>query len=209
MVWGRRDDQFPEHPKIWGLSDGAYRLHDAGMCKSAGLLMNGKVMDSRVPGLIPSYKPKYLSELEAAGLWHAPGHDCGKCEQPPAGHHIIHDFLEYHPSREKVEADRAEATERKKKWRESRGASQRDNQRDGRRDGQRPRQGESQVPRPDPARPEGSRAGVSEEPSANDGPPAPSVGGPRDTKLPGDQVERNVTAIHSIRDRLRAEKEAS
>lgn len=38
------------------------------------------------------------------GLWHAPGHDCETCEQPPAGKVYVHHFLEH--NRDAAEAKR-------------------------------------------------------------------------------------------------------
>lgn len=42
--------------------------------------------------------------LIEAGLWHAPGHSCGPCPQPPAGKVYVHDFLEH--NRDAAEAKR-------------------------------------------------------------------------------------------------------
>lgn len=37
-----------------------------------------------------------------AGLWHAPGHDCGSCPDVPEGKAYVHDFLEHNRSSEGV-----------------------------------------------------------------------------------------------------------
>lgn len=101
MGWVRLDDGFAEHPKIDALTDGAFRLHVAALGHAARHLTDGIVPEARLPRLVPRYKPALLAELlrEPYGpVWHAPGHDCDRCPQPPPGHIAIHDYLEKNPT---------------------------------------------------------------------------------------------------------------
>lgn len=95
MTWARLDDGFDEHPKIDALSDGAFRLHVTGIVASARNLTDGHIAAVKVRRLTPNYEPEHLAELLEAGLWERHGEDF-----------IVHDFLDYNPSREQVIADR-------------------------------------------------------------------------------------------------------
>ncbi len=95
MTWARLDDGFDEHPKIDGLSDGAFRLHVTAIVASARNLTDGHVVATKVRRLTPNYEPEHLAELLDAGLWERHGDD-----------YVVHDFLDYNPSREQVIADR-------------------------------------------------------------------------------------------------------
>lgn len=154
MVWARLDDQFANHPKVVRLSDAAFRLHVAGICYCACHLTDGEIAALEVPRLVPGYRPKALAELVDRGLW-----------ERNDDTYLIRAFLEYNPSKEKVEQQRAEAAERKARWNASRNASK---------NASRTRGGT--LPRPDPTRPEGSRGGSTGLPSAVVSAPAPSGG---------------------------------
>ena len=88
------DDNFADHPKIDALSDGAFRLHVAGLCYASKHKTDGFIPDHRVSRLIRTYKPRLLVELHQARVW-----------LPAAGGHSIHDFLDWNRSREQIEAD--------------------------------------------------------------------------------------------------------
>lgn len=90
MTWVRVDDRFPDHPKVRGLSDRAFRAHVTGLCYACAYLTDGWVPPSVVT-------IKAAAELVQAGLWH---------ETPATNGYWINDFLDYNPSREKVESDR-------------------------------------------------------------------------------------------------------
>ena len=100
MTWLRIDDCLTDHPKIIGLSDGAFRLHISGLCYAARYLTDG---------FIPATYPKAISRqrfvpvLVAAGLW-----------SKAKGGWKINDFLEYNPSKERVESERLMRKERAK-----------------------------------------------------------------------------------------------
>ena len=83
MTWVRLDDRFPEHPKIVGLSDRAFRAHVTGLAYCARFLTDGYVPRGALP------PPRVLAELADAGLWTAQGHGCS-----------IHDYLDWNLSKE-------------------------------------------------------------------------------------------------------------
>lgn len=86
----------PEHPKVWGLSDAAYRLHDSAICYSNRHETDGLVPASKVRSLVPRFKASALTELTDRGMW-----------QPTAnGDWMLHDFLEWNSSRAEREAKR-------------------------------------------------------------------------------------------------------
>lgn len=89
------DDNFADHPKIDNLSDGAFRLHVAGLLYAAKQMTDGYIPATRVPRLIRTYRPKLLAEVMAGRLW-----------LPADAGYTIHDYLDWNRSREQIEADR-------------------------------------------------------------------------------------------------------
>jgi hypothetical protein len=100
------DDEFPEHPKIDPLSDGAFRLDVAGMAYCARLLTDGYVPKDRVHRLMPVYKPTYLRELLDGNVWHEAD-----------GGYRIHDYLDWNRSREWWTKRREGEAKRQAEWR--------------------------------------------------------------------------------------------
>lgn len=95
MSWVRIDDAFADHPKV--LSLGRDRLAGMGalvssLCYSARFLTDG-VLPSAFADQFP---PRLRAALVTAGLW----------DKTPTGY-LIHDYLDFNPSREKVLTDRA------------------------------------------------------------------------------------------------------
>ena len=93
MTWAKLDDLFPENEKVSGLNDGAFRLHIHALCYAARNLTDGRIPYSAKRGLGGTISR--ISELLDAGLWEV--HEGGW---------VIHDYLEYNPSREQVQAQR-------------------------------------------------------------------------------------------------------
>lgn len=91
------DDNFAEHPKVDGLTDGAFRLHVSALCYASRHLTDGLIEADRVPRLVPRFRPKYLRELLDRRMWLP--------STSPSGY-TIHDFLEWNRSREEIQADR-------------------------------------------------------------------------------------------------------
>jgi hypothetical protein len=99
----------PDHPKLASIdSPNAGWLYTCGICWAGEHLTDGlitpKVVERKanVPG-------RWTKALIAAGLWHAPGHACPRCVQPPAGQVIIHDYLAHQRSRAEADAAREAA----------------------------------------------------------------------------------------------------
>lgn len=107
MSWVKIDDAFPFHPKVAGLSNEAFRTHVSALCYCAHYLTDGVL-----PFALPWFECE--DELIASGLW--------KTRKRDASRHgyVIHDYLQYNPSRESVLAERAAAAERMRLNRERR-----------------------------------------------------------------------------------------
>jgi len=84
VTWVRLDEGFATHPKVFGLSDQAFRVHVQALCYCGQHLTNGFVP----AGLAPVAVTK---ELVAHGLW-----------SPMKDGFEVHDYLAYNPSREQV-----------------------------------------------------------------------------------------------------------
>lgn len=90
---------FPEHPKVLGLSDGAFRLYVEALCYCGRYLTDGALAG---PVVARMGKARHVDELVQAGLWE-------RCDE---GGWRVHDYLEVQQSREQVESKsrvRAEA----------------------------------------------------------------------------------------------------
>ena len=98
MTWVRIDDSFPNHPKIIGLSDGAFRLYITALCYSNAYLTDGIVPQKTIKKLSNS---RHISALIDANLWEKCGDDI-----------IILGYEEYQFTKEKVETERKKAAER-------------------------------------------------------------------------------------------------
>lgn len=107
MPYLMMDDNFADHPKVDGLSDGAFRLHVAAMCYAAKHLTDGAIPIGRVQRLAPRFKQAYVTELVKAGLW--VDHD---------GDHRIHDYLDWNKPRTWWEQYRRAEKDRKRDYRE-------------------------------------------------------------------------------------------
>ena len=106
MTWVRLDDGFPNHPKIIGLSDGAFRLYITALCYSNAYLTDGIIPQKTVKKLSNS---RHISALVESNLWEICGDDIK-----------ILGYDEYQFTKEKVETERKKAAERKAKSRMSR-----------------------------------------------------------------------------------------
>lgn len=107
MPWVRLDDRFPSHRKVALLSDRAFRLHVSAICWCAENLTDGRIGDrelsliTRVRGVKAT-----AQQLEEAGLW----------DRADDGW-VIHDYLDYNPSREQVLLERKKNAERQERFR--------------------------------------------------------------------------------------------
>jgi len=104
------DDNFADHEKVDALTDGAFRLHVAGMCYSARKLSDGHIPESRPRRLTRTFKASLVPELLNSGLW----------LPSDKGGYEIHDYLDWNKSAEWWRDYRAKEAKRIAEWRESR-----------------------------------------------------------------------------------------
>ncbi|MDO8308579.1 MAG: hypothetical protein Q7V58_09540 [Actinomycetota bacterium] len=117
MAWVTIDDQFPEHRKVAGLTDAAFRLHFCGIAYCSRQLTDGLIETDAIPTLVRKYRPAALAELVERGLWKPIAIGEGK----PAVYEI-HDYLQWNQPREVVLARKEKAAKRAKESREKRNA---------------------------------------------------------------------------------------
>ena len=112
MTWFKVDDQWLRHPKTQALSKDGKLLWLAGGLHCAAHLTDGVILKTslRLIAAEADVKPTTVAELIAVGLWHE-----------ESDRYIVHQWLDYQPSREQVEGDRAKARERMKNKRSSSG----------------------------------------------------------------------------------------
>ena len=84
VTWVRLDDRFTDHPKVVGLSDKSFRNFVDGLCYAARHLTDGRIPKAALPR-----SKKSVEELVEARLW-ALDED---------GSVVVHDYLEWNPSR--------------------------------------------------------------------------------------------------------------
>lgn len=94
MTWVKLSDDFATHPKVIGLSDAGLRTLIESYCYAARHRTDGHLPIAVVTKISPK---KTRDELVNAGLWDTNGD----------GGIVIHDYLEYNPS--KAEQDRRHA----------------------------------------------------------------------------------------------------
>lgn len=115
MTWVKLDDQFPDHPKIEEVGGDAAWLYVCGLCYCARYLTDGKIPKGRVPRLSDRKNPEKLARaLVTAGMWFD-GVDA----------YYVHDYLEFNPSREHVERERARDRAKKARGRGAQGRDER------------------------------------------------------------------------------------
>jgi len=102
MAWVKLDDGFPEHPKVQEAGGDAAWLHVCALAYCNRNTTDGFIAFGVLARLSDRRTPRKLAEcLVAAGLWDA-----------QEGGWTIHDYLEFQPSKAKVDAERAAARER-------------------------------------------------------------------------------------------------
>lgn len=106
MAWVRLDDQMPEHPKVEGLSDRAFRVYVEGIAYCSRTLSDGAIPATKAKKL--GATPRVVQELIEARLWHING----------VGY-LVNDYLKYNPPKATVEARRAASAKRLREWREA------------------------------------------------------------------------------------------
>jgi len=107
MTWIKIDDGFPNHPKIIGLTDRAFRLHIQGLCYCGTYLTDGFIPYAAVNGMLAEPEMKPTDELEEATLW-----------VRVDGGFEIHDYLEHQTSKRSVDEKRDQVRNRVTRYRE-------------------------------------------------------------------------------------------
>ncbi len=108
MTWVKIDDSFPNHPKIVGLTDKAFRIHISGLCYCGTYLTDGFI-PMTIARQLCNENINYIAELCEAGLWKEAMSENG---------FRIHDYLSHQTSKTQVEEKRQTVRERQKRYRE-------------------------------------------------------------------------------------------
>lgn len=142
MPWVRFDDQFPINRKVASTSDAAFRLHVEAVFWCARNLTDGVIPRDELPFIAPKTmrKPeKFVPELMKRNLWisHVDGWE-------------INDYLDYQPSKAKVEQERKAKAARQARWKSKQTR---------RGDASPDVSGDAAPPRPAPTPPKGGRGG--------------------------------------------------
>lgn len=101
MPWIRFEDNFPEHPKVLALSDAAFRLHVRAIAYCSRHLTDGTLSTAAARSL--GARTRLTGELVEVRLW-----------TPSDDGYLIHDYLDYQPSKEDIKKRRAADRSRKK-----------------------------------------------------------------------------------------------
>jgi hypothetical protein len=107
-TWVKIDDSFPDHPKVIGLSDKAFRVHIEALCYCGRFLTDGFI-PMFVISKFANNNMATVVELVDAELWR---------EEPHNNGFRIHDYLAHQTSKSEVEQKRATTRERQKRYRE-------------------------------------------------------------------------------------------
>ena len=106
MTWIKIDDSLPDHPKLIGLTDLAFRVHIKALCHSGRYLTDGFISYATYRSWI-TLEQEPANELTGNGLW----------DKVESGYQI-HDYLEYQSSRNKVDEQKKANRERVAKYKE-------------------------------------------------------------------------------------------
>ena len=138
MGWVRVSDDFYDQRKFYGVTALGDALWIRGLAFANRNLTDGFIPKRAVKGLIDTTglsisvdnftgrdaSPEdAVTELLTADIWHESGHDCESCPEVPRGVYLIHDYLDFQPSREKVMAERDAAQSRMERSRAKRNGS--------------------------------------------------------------------------------------
>lgn len=115
MPWFKVDDSYWSHPKVLlsGLEARGVWVTAASWC--AQHMTDGRIPQDVLLTLIPAAKRKVLAacdELERLGMWTRDGADW-----------LFHDWTAYNPTRQQIEADRAQHRQRQQRYLSSKRAN--------------------------------------------------------------------------------------
>lgn len=97
------DDGFAEHRKLEALSDAAFRAFMHSLCYAARNQTDGFIPERTARVIAPA---KATRELVDGVLWH-------RCD----GGYLIHDYLDYNPSKQQISERKQATKERVAAWR--------------------------------------------------------------------------------------------
>lgn len=108
MGWARMDDGYMDHPKIMDAGPWAELLDRRAIEHCAKYETDGLVSKSglrRISRDIPKVPQRVLSLIE-----------CGRWSLNETGGWLVHDFLEFNPSKEEKQTQREQGRERQRRW---------------------------------------------------------------------------------------------
>ena len=126
MSWVKHTDQRSINRKMRRLSDAAYRLDDEAIQWASRNMTDGRIPAEDFDDIGRHPTVKAAAELVDRGRWHTADQGwCGSryCAPPGKDGWVIHDYLEYNPSREKAIAEREANAEKQRAFRARRDAS--------------------------------------------------------------------------------------
>ncbi len=107
MTWIRIDDGYADHPKLCRVGPLGLALQTRAFCYAGRFLTDGFLPADVVPSLVVGLgksADEWASVMVGAGLW-----------ETQAGGYVVHDYLDYNPSRAEVLEARRVADERARK----------------------------------------------------------------------------------------------
>ena len=109
MSWVRFDDQYPIHRKVAGLTDAAFRLHSSAVFWCARNGTDGFVPEEDLDQVCAQVRDpaRFAAECVKRRAWHIADHGCLSANCPPSrtdAGWVIHDYLEYQPTKEESDA---------------------------------------------------------------------------------------------------------
>lgn len=120
MPYLNLDDQYPDHPKVEGLTDQAYRFHGALMFYVARFRLDGHITAKQLRART-RWSEKTQTELVEAELLHPPGQDCPAesehCPPDDGTTWRLHDYLQWNKSRAWWDEKRTGTAQRQAEWR--------------------------------------------------------------------------------------------
>lgn len=108
VTWFKIDDAFWSHPKTMKSSPTALALFVRAGSYAAGHLTDGVIEET----VLPLFGPLSAAAEELVGVGYWEPHEKG---------FLFHDWADYQPSKEEIEARRQQDRQRKQEWRERRG----------------------------------------------------------------------------------------
>lgn len=110
MSWVRIDDNAPDHPKHLGVSPAISWYWLRSVCWANRFGTDGRIPSENVPKILRKRSdlcPAIVHKLVRAGLWDY---------DPETGDFLVHDFLDFQPSKQQVSAKQAAKRERQHRW---------------------------------------------------------------------------------------------